>query len=234
MNDVARGVTTRTRRRSGRRKTDALEAAALVIADRGADAARFVDVAAQSGVPVSSLQYYFGSREDLVVAAFRHASETELVALTAELAAREDPWERIVYVIDDALRGYRPGDDVAGRLWIEAWHFGLRDEEMRANVTRDYSTWQQLIEDAINMGVDQGRFETRNRRRASPSSSSRCWTVSDFDWPRKILGSPTTMRRRSSLMRLVHCSWPARRREDHLIARNSDHENATRITVAPM
>lgn len=119
-----------------------------------------MDVAAQSGVPVSSLQYYFGSREDLVVAAFRHASETELVALTAELAAREDPWERIVYVIDDALRGYRPGDDVAGRLWIEAWHFGLRDEEMRANVTRDYSTWQQLIEDAINMGVDQGRFET--------------------------------------------------------------------------
>jgi AcrR family transcriptional regulator len=160
VTDTANVVAGRPRRRSGRRKTDSLDAAALVIAERGADAARFVDVAAQSGVPVSSLQYYFGSREDLVVAAFRHASETELITLTSELATREDPWERIVYIIDDALRGYRPGDDVAGRLWIEAWHFGLRDEEMRADVNRDYSTWQELIEEAIDSGVELGRFVT--------------------------------------------------------------------------
>ena len=158
MTDTSSGVTTRTRRRSGRRKTEALDAAATVIAERGADAARFVDVAAQSGVPVSSLQYYFGSREDLVVAAFRHASETELVSLTSELASREDPWERIVFIVDDALRGYRPGDDVAGRLWIEAWHFGLRDDEMRADVNRDYSTWQRLIEEAVDAGLANGRF----------------------------------------------------------------------------
>ena len=158
MNDTVNAATPRSRRRSGRRKIAALDAAAVVIAERGADAARFVDVAAQSGVPVSSLQYYFGSREDLVVAAFRHASESELLALTNELATRDDPWERIVYVIDDALRGYRPGDDVAGRLWIEAWRFGLRDDEMRADVNRDYATWHRLIEEAIDAGVESGRF----------------------------------------------------------------------------
>jgi len=49
-----------------------------VIASRGAEATRFADVAAESGVPVSTLQYYFGSREDLLVAAFRHASGTEI------------------------------------------------------------------------------------------------------------------------------------------------------------
>src|SRR5947209_2417018 len=58
-------------RRAGRRKTAVLEAACRVIADRGADATRFADVAAESGVPVSTLQYYFGSREDLLVAALR-------------------------------------------------------------------------------------------------------------------------------------------------------------------
>ena len=165
MTDTVHDLPTRSRRRSGRRKTEALDAAAIVIAERGADAARFVDVAAQSGVPVSSLQYYFGSREDLVVAAFRHASETELLALTGELATRDDPWERILYVIDDALRGYRPGDDVAGRLWIEAWRFGLRDDEMRADVNRDYATWLGLIEDAIEAGVAQGRFVTSRTAR---------------------------------------------------------------------
>ena len=65
-------------RRAGRRKIAVLEAACRVIAERGADATRFADVAAESGVPVSTLQYYFGSREDLLVAAFRHASGTEI------------------------------------------------------------------------------------------------------------------------------------------------------------
>ena len=160
MIDTVNDRPPRPRRRSGRRKIEALDAAAIVIADRGADAARFVDVAAQSGVPVSSLQYYFGSREDLVIAAFRHASETELRELTDELATREDPWERIAYVIEDALRGYRPGDDVAGRLWIEAWRFGLRDDEMRADVNRDYETWHALLEESIDAGVARGRFVT--------------------------------------------------------------------------
>jgi len=68
-----------------------LEAACRVIADRGADATRFTDVAAESGVPVSTLQYYFGSREDLLVAAFRHASSAEIAALEAEIAAMDDP-----------------------------------------------------------------------------------------------------------------------------------------------
>ncbi len=48
-------------RRAGRRKVAVLEAAGRVISDRGADATRFADVAAESGVPVSTLQYYFGS-----------------------------------------------------------------------------------------------------------------------------------------------------------------------------
>ena len=39
-------------RRAGRRKIAVLEAACRVIAERGADATRFADVAAESGVPV--------------------------------------------------------------------------------------------------------------------------------------------------------------------------------------
>ena len=73
--------------RAGRRKLPVLEAACRVIAERGAEATRFTDVAAASGVPVSTLQYYFGSREDLLVAAFRHASANELAALEADRRA---------------------------------------------------------------------------------------------------------------------------------------------------
>ena len=138
-----------------------LEAACRVIADRGADATRFADVAAESGVPVSTLQYYFGSREDLLVAAFRHASGAEIAALEAGHRRRGRP-------LGPARADHLPGAHRvpaggagriwAGRLWIESWHFGIRDAEMRADALRDNRAWRRLVADAVRRGVEQGRF----------------------------------------------------------------------------
>jgi len=150
----------RVARRAGRRKTAVLEAAGRVIAARGADATRFADVAAESGVPVSTLQYYFGSREDLLVAAFRHASATEIAALKSELADLAKPWDRLVHILTRAIGGYRGDAWAAGRLWIESWHFGIRDEEMRADALRDYAAWRDLVAEAVRAGQDAGAFAT--------------------------------------------------------------------------
>jgi AcrR family transcriptional regulator len=147
-------------RRAGRRKTEVLEAACRVIADRGADATRFADVAAMSGVPVSTLQYYFGSREDMLVAAFRQASGNEIAALEAAVAAMSDPWDRLERIVTTALTGYQPGAPEAGRLWIESWHFGIRDPEMRADTLADYAAWRRLVADSVRHGIEQGRFGT--------------------------------------------------------------------------
>jgi AcrR family transcriptional regulator len=135
-----------------------LEAACRVIADRGADATRFADVAAESGVPVSTLQYYFGSREDLLVAAFRHASGAEIAALEADIKAMSDPWAQLERIISGALTGYQPDAPGAGRLWVESWHFGIRDPEMRADALRDNAAWRRLVADVVRRGVELGRF----------------------------------------------------------------------------
>ena len=148
----------RGQRRAGRRKVAVLEAAGRVIAERGADATRFADVAAESGVPVSTLQYYFGSREDLLVAAFRHASGTEIAALEAEIAALDDPWQQLGHVVASAVAGYQGGTTGSGRLWIESWHFGIRDAEMRADAVRDYGAWRGLVAGVIRRGRAAGRF----------------------------------------------------------------------------
>jgi len=149
-------------RRAGRRKVKVLEAAGRVIAERGADATRFADVAAESAVPVSTLQYYFGSREDLLVAAFRHASGTEIAALETELAELDDPWDQLTRITSRALAGYLTGTAEAGRLWIESWHFGIRDAEMRADTLRDYAAWRRLVADAVRSGISSGRFATQH------------------------------------------------------------------------
>jgi AcrR family transcriptional regulator len=151
----------RGQRRAGRRKVAVLEAAGRVIAERGADATRFADVAAESGVPVSTLQYYFGSREDLLVAAFRHASGTEIAALEADLARTGDPWQQLGHIVTSALRGYQAGAAESGRLWIESWHFGIRDAEMRADALRDYGAWRGLVAGVVRRGTEAGRFAPR-------------------------------------------------------------------------
>src|SRR5260370_18800682 len=149
-------------RRAGRRKTVVLEAACRVIADRGADATRFTDVAAESGVRVSTLQYYLGSREDLLVAACRHASSAEIAALEAEVAAMDDPWEQLERILTRSLTGYEPETPGGGRLWIESWHFGIRDAEMRADALRDNTAWRRLVADVVRRGVARGAFSGRH------------------------------------------------------------------------
>jgi len=139
-----------------------LEAACRVIAERGADATRFADVAAESGVPVSTLQYYFGSREDLLVAAFRHASSTEIAELEAEVAGIGDPWEQLERIPTRSLTGYEPEEPDAGRLWIESWHFGIRDPEMRADALRDNTAWRRLVANVVRRGIELGTFGGRH------------------------------------------------------------------------
>jgi AcrR family transcriptional regulator len=145
-------------RRAGRRKTEVLDAACRVISERGAEATRFVDVAEASGVPVSTLQYYFGNREDLVVAAFRHASHAELATIRAGLLEITDPWARLRYVLEEALAGFASPSPHDGRMWIESWRFAIRDDGMRADVHEDYAAWREIIVGIVRGGVASGHF----------------------------------------------------------------------------
>lgn len=43
------------------------------------------------------------------------------------MAAISDPWEQLERVIARSLTGYQPDAPEGGRLWIESWHFGIRD-----------------------------------------------------------------------------------------------------------
>ena len=93
-------------------------------------------------MPVSTLQYYFGSRQDLLVAAFRHASGTEIARAGGRDRGAGRPVAALGHVVASAVTGYQAGRTGSGRLWIESWHFGIRDAEMRADAVRDYGAWR--------------------------------------------------------------------------------------------
>jgi AcrR family transcriptional regulator len=145
-------------RRIGRRREDVLDAACEVVAARGADATRFSDVAEATGIGTSTLQYWFGSREDMLIAVFRHRADHDLATATEHLPAEPDPWHRLVY-----LATFLVGDDdTSWRLWIEWWRWALRDPEVRAEVLHDYTRWRELIAQTVTAGIESGAFTTAN------------------------------------------------------------------------
>ncbi|MGY4649500.1 TetR/AcrR family transcriptional regulator [Mycobacterium sp. URHB0021] len=137
----------RTRRAGGSRRSAVLDAVVEVLAERGYENTRFTDVAAASGVAISTLQNYFGSREDMLIEAMRQATDRELLALEAVADAESDPWNRLVALINRNLN--MPARTLA--LMIEFWRSGIRDAELR-----DYGeeNWRRYGESFVRTVVD--------------------------------------------------------------------------------
>jgi AcrR family transcriptional regulator len=122
-------------------------------------------VSAASGVPVSTLQYYFGNREDMIVAAFRHAVADEAARLRAAVADEPgaDPWQDLVALM---RIGVVDGGEAPStwRLWVELWRTALRDEELRRDALEVSRQWRELLVTVIERGQETERF----RRRTDP------------------------------------------------------------------
>lgn len=139
-------------------RDELLRAARAVAVERGFDALRFADVAEATGVPVSSLQYAFGTRDALVREVLRAGVAEELARLRAAIDHLADPWERVETFIrlgisiDDGRR--REG----WLLWIEYWRAASRDPDLRSESSAIARGWRSLMKRAVDDGVILGQF----------------------------------------------------------------------------
>lgn len=79
-------MTTLAAEPAGRRRS-ILEAALRVIGERGLDAVTHRAVAAEAGVALGAMTYYFSSKADLVERALAHAAATEIARIDERAAA---------------------------------------------------------------------------------------------------------------------------------------------------
>lgn len=106
---------------------------------------------------MSTLQYYFGNREDLLLATFRHVCDRELAAMTNALGSSDDPWQQLVNLVRVGVADdERPID--TWRTWVEFWRAGLRDSELREEAHAIYRQWREFIGRVLSDGVASGRF----------------------------------------------------------------------------
>ena len=135
----------RTRRAGSARRAQVLEQVVEVLSERGYAATRFTDVAKASGVAVSTLQSYFGSREDMLVEALQNAT------------SGEDPWQQLVALVDRGLSTPVP----TWRMLMEFWTAAAHDAELRAHAAVLAEQYRQPFMETVQRGVQAGSFSLR-------------------------------------------------------------------------
>lgn len=138
------------------RRSIILHAVLEEISERGAGAVRMKDVARAAHVSVGSIQYYFDSREQLVLAAFRRHSENVIDRVRSSFRRGMPPWESLVQTLHDFLRV--ENFSMRTRLWVEFVAASTRDEQLRELLDDVFLAWKQVIRDIVDAGVADKTF----------------------------------------------------------------------------
>lgn len=154
---MSEGPPHRTRRAGGARRALVLDRVVDVLAERGYAGTRFADVSEASEVAVSTLQGYFGSREDMLIEAMGRATSVAVTDMEQFVARFDDPWQQLVAMVDRGLTTGIP----TWRLLMEFWTAAAHDEELREHAATLAEQYRAPFLDAVRRGIDSGAFVPR-------------------------------------------------------------------------
>jgi AcrR family transcriptional regulator len=145
---------------SSRRTTDEDMLAGIrrVIARRGVEETRFSDVATETNVALSTLQYRFGNWEGMILAALRHENQAELERVTRVVGDAADPVQALRRMLLAAVwaDASAPEAREGSLVWTESWRIGARDPDLRAEWRSIHDQWCHLIERTLVAGEQAG------------------------------------------------------------------------------
>lgn len=128
---------------SNDRRLEILEAALRIIGDGGPDSVTFRRVAAVAKVPLSSLTYYFASREELMREAFRfYLSEATRFMSELERERRPNSAASVVDLVLEVARREFANDPAMVQIEYELILYAVRDPE----IARDFNAYERWME----------------------------------------------------------------------------------------
>jgi AcrR family transcriptional regulator len=142
------------------RRRQILRAAATVIGERGFAETRVNDVARSAGVSSALVIYYFGTRDQLLTAALRHAEDAFYTALEARVAQTDSAAERLRRIVDLALEP-RELDEMPGAwvLWLDVLAQAPRHPALGRDRVELDARWRDTVVAVLRHGVERGEFE---------------------------------------------------------------------------
>ena len=139
------------------RPAQILEAACRAIVARGFPATRIADIAREAGTSTGTVHYYFDVKDDVLLAALKHASARLFDRLDAVMAAERGAVARLAHLIGVACPFPGPRRDEYV-LWIELWTQVVRRPELLAEVEPVSRRWRAFFHEAIAAGVAAGEL----------------------------------------------------------------------------
>jgi AcrR family transcriptional regulator len=142
-----------------KRRTQMLEAAMEVIAERGLCETRIADVADKAGLSPALVVYYFGSKETLLTGALAYAEDLFYIEAFRELTGIEGASHRLVRLIELACPPeVRRERDEYWTLWVELWSRALRNDEAARKREALDRRWRNTIAEVVREGQRSGEF----------------------------------------------------------------------------
>ena len=143
------------------RRQQILEAAAVVISQRGVCDARIADIAAAAATSTGLILYYFGSKDQLLAEALTYAEDQFYLHIFHRITTLDDPRAQLSQLISSAC----PGTNDAARevnaewaLWVELWARALHDDEVARKRAALDRRWRSTIADIVRTGQRHGVF----------------------------------------------------------------------------
>jgi AcrR family transcriptional regulator len=137
-----------------RRRLDLLEAAYALIAEKGLEGLRTRDVAARAKVNISTLHYYFGTKEALLAALVEWVCAKFDTHTTWDEAAREDPLHAH---FSESWRVFHETPNLATVL-DELSTRSRREPDTRAAFCKVYRRWNSVVEQLLRGLIAGGRL----------------------------------------------------------------------------
>jgi len=131
-----------------------LEGACRAIVDRGFPATRIADVARAAGVSTGTVHYYFETRDDVLLAALKWASERLFARVEAE---QGPPRARLAHLLDVSVPEPGPARDEY-LLWLELWLRVLHQPELRPECEALSARWRGYFIALVEDGTRAGEF----------------------------------------------------------------------------
>jgi AcrR family transcriptional regulator len=148
-------TTPRVRQSPELRRTMLLDATIAAVQRKGFDGVTVRDVASEAGVSSGLLHHYFTAFPELLAEAFARAAQEDMDELAAEVAAWEDPRERL----DHMVERYAPTTrEPTWILWISAWGAAPRHDALRATAARLTEVWTEQFASVLADGTRTGVF----------------------------------------------------------------------------
>jgi TetR/AcrR family transcriptional regulator, transcriptional repressor for nem operon len=135
-----------------------VQAAAELVAERGAAAATLDDIGARSGASRSQIYHYFEDRDDLIRAVI-DATTNAVLGAQEELLEHFDSWAGIDRWCRELVNLQRERQGRGGcPLGTLAGQLAERDPRFRAALADGFSRWEQLLREGLERMRESGKL----------------------------------------------------------------------------